>query len=135
MCNFFSCIVTRKLEVLFCESDSHDEIIRRAGLDDSGNIVRAEYTKRDYDNRELLHAEAPEMPIWVERQINVITDLVRAKFKRVYPLRAKYNKIMEPAEEEYNKIKEPAWEEYNKIKKSAREECIAKLKRIAGYVS
>ena len=34
MCQFFSCLVTRDHRVLFCEDDSHEELIRRAGFND-----------------------------------------------------------------------------------------------------
>jgi hypothetical protein len=44
MSNFFSCIVTQKAEVLFCELDAHDEIVYRSGLsDDLTQFLRVVY--------------------------------------------------------------------------------------------
>ena len=41
MCNFFSCVATKDGRILFTEQDSHSEIIRRAGLRDDEQFMRA----------------------------------------------------------------------------------------------
>ena len=41
MCEFFSCIYTKDGRILFTESDSHEKIIKRAGLKDNDPYLRS----------------------------------------------------------------------------------------------
>ena len=118
MCEFFSCIVTKKGEVFFTEENSHEEVIKRSGfLDDEQQFVRIEYTKT---NGYTLDEQT--IPEWYERIAAIINRDVKTIFDKIAPARGEYEKIEVSARKEYEKIQVPAWKEYGKIRASAREE-------------
>ena len=137
MCEFFSCIITRTGDILFCETDSHEDIINRAKLDDikltNRNFVRIE-NKPTKDGWEYIVDEDETLPRWYRKREEYFIDKVTELSEKVQPAMEEYLKIQQSAMEEYLKIEQPVWEEYLKIKQSAWEEYIKEIKIIEGYV-
>ena len=108
MCEFFSCIATKKGEILFCEKNSHEETIERANLKDNGhNFVRIEYTTEGG-----LRVDEQNIPEWYERAAARTEEEIKKLYQKVAP-----------ASEDYEKIKAQALEDYK-----------SRLQQIEGYV-
>ena len=112
MCEFFSCIITRTGDILFCETDSHEDIINRAKLDDTKltnrDFVRIE-NKPTKDGWEYIVDEVDTLPKWYTKREEYFIDKVTELSEKVQPA-------------------------YLKIQQPAMEECISKLKTIEGYI-
>lgn len=108
MCKFFSCIATKAADVLFCELTSHEVLISRSGLQDNlEHFVRVEYT-----DEKGYRLDEQTIPEWYERIAAKVKQNVIAKYIRIQPL----------------------WAEYDKIKQSARANYIESVVDIPGYI-
>jgi hypothetical protein len=97
MCNFFSCIVTKAGEVLFTESESHEEVISRSGMKDNlRHFVRVEYTPK-----EGYIIDEANIPEWYERVAAKAEQNVVAIYIRIAPAWEEYEKVEQPALDEY----------------------------------
>ena len=108
MCNFFSAIVTRDGRVLFCEEDSHETIIQRAGLRDD-KLIDRDFVRIEIPNGDLAKYREDEigtLPEWYNR------DVVRDKCKEILTLIMPYRKL-------YEEDVMPLWNLYKDIVKAA----------------
>ena len=117
MCKFFSAIVLKTGEIRWCEDDSHEETIRRLGVEDDGDkFVRIELNP---DGKKWKYVvDCPNAPDWFQRMTGIETR-VTAIAKKVRPKRDAYQKAIATAEDAYQKAKAPAWDAYQKAKATA----------------
>ena len=109
MCQFLSIVITRDRRLLFTEEDSHETIIKRAGLRDDNpyllffvRIERTEsYTKVDETSIPGWFTLAD----WQER----IDEL----YARIAPARKRYEETCASARKVYSKTCAPAWKIYS----------------------
>lgn len=160
MCNFFSSIVTRDGRVLFCEEDSHEVIIERAGLRDTDTHVRHwvrvevqpagegwgpvrvdETTTPSWWIEDaaawegkVLELAARVRPAW-EAYDAVERQAWDAYLAVVRPARAAYEAVERPAREAYDAVMRPAWGAYVAVMRPALEAYAAHLSSITGYLA
>lgn len=146
MCNFFTCIVTTKGQVLFTEEDSHDTLIERTGLTDNlKEFVRIEYTlARGYVVDEMT------IPVWYQRMVAKVREDVRKTYCKVLAPNSAMMKVRIASLNEYNAICtreqmafdyvrwrnlcDKRWGEYWKIRKDGIQAYKAKIENFKGYV-
>ena len=149
MCDFFTCIVTIRGDVLFTEEDSHDTVIMRAGLiDNLKYFVRIEYTP----TYEYLLDEY-SIPEWYERIVAKAKEDVKATYRKVVVAHSTMMKIRSKAFEEYEAFCvraasvdmgysfseweshcEVRWLKYRRIRVKAIQHYTDKIENIKGYV-
>ena len=121
MCQFFSAVATRDGRLLFCETDSHEEIIRRARLRDTDrfirHFVRLELVNKRGGATSTLCVDETSVPAWfdVEDWQSRMTDLKAA----VELAQAAYNAAVRSAQAAYNAAVGPARMAYNAAVRSA----------------
>jgi hypothetical protein len=81
MSNFFSCIVTRKADVLFCELDAHDEVVYRSGLSDD----LTQFLRVVYDPTDGYFVDSGTIPEWYERNAALIERNVHQIYRQLVP--------------------------------------------------
>ena len=137
MCQFFSAVATRDGRLLFCETDSHEEIIRRARLRDTDrfirHFVRLELVNKRGGATSTLCVDETSVPAWfdVEDWQSRMTDLKAA----VELAQAAYNAAMGPAQAVYDVAVGSAQAAYNAAVGSARMAYTVTLSRHEGYLS
>jgi hypothetical protein len=124
MSNFFSCIVTRKAEVLFCELDAHDEIIYRSGLSDNLTC----FLRVVYSPEEGYLVDSTSIPEWYEREAALIERKVATTYKRLLPIWRVYDKVYQIADGDFKAIESGAWSMFCEYKNYRRRDWI-------GYVT
>ena len=132
MCNYFSCIIKRDGAILFCEEDSHETIIDRAGLTDD-NLINREFVRIEITppNKNLFTPykewtytvdEDGTLPPWYCKRTKTLEKRAWKLMKQITTYKRKYLNIEQPAMEEYENIQQLPWEEYEKIEQLACEE-------------
>ena len=97
MCEYFSCIVTRDLRILWCEEVSHEATIARAGLKDDYEdavnrpFVRLEVPEGDMDRYRV--DEESTLPLWYIIAEDDIRGKVKKLVRKLNPLRQARNKL------------------------------------------
>ena len=109
MCQFFSALVTRDHRVLFCEDNSHETLIARAGLSDTQlhlrHWVRVE-VRPDGDGWGAVHVDEITTPAWYDQVED--GDRVIAVAERVRPAWAAYEANLAQANAAYDAARAPA---------------------------
>ena len=106
MCNYQSFVVVRTFDgtaprILFCETDSHEEIVQRASLNDTDTHIRyfarveclPPFARVDIDEREV--------PAWYAENRAEIDARVIEIAKQRAPLDAEYEKQCAPLDAEW----------------------------------
>ena len=134
MCQFFSCLVTRDHRVLFCESVSHEELIRRAGFDDTKDVflrswVRAEVNPAGTTGWGRVKVDETSVPSWWDEiedsdRVLIVANTVRSA-EEVYDAAVRsaeevYDAAVRSAQEVYTVAERSAQEVYNAAVRSAR---------------
>ena len=134
MCQFFSCLVTRDHRVLFCESVSHEELIRRTGLDDTKDVflrswVRAEVNPAGTTGWGRVKVDETSVPSWWDEiedsdRVLIVANTVRSA-EEVYDAAVRsaeevYDAAVRSAQEVYTVAERSAQEVYNAAERSAR---------------
>ena len=147
MCQFFSCLVTRDHRVLFCEDDSHEELIRRAGFDDTKDVflrswVRVEVKPENAGWRHVMVDET-SVPSWWEQvedsdRVLIVANTVRSA-REVYvaavrPAQEVYVAAMRSAQEVYDAAMRSAQEVYVAAVRPAWEVYVASISAFVGYL-
>ena len=96
MCKYFSCIVTRKGDILWYEGDSHEQIIERKGLSDAKlkdrDFVRIEVEDGLMSNWKVDEEET--LPPWYLLSEQHFKDRVAKILEKLNPLHVEYLKNM-----------------------------------------
>ncbi len=131
MCTGFGAIVTKNLDLFFCEPDaegdcSHTKILERLKKDDSDSLfnrgfVRIECT--DWTIQSFAFDEESSLPAWAEEGRDRIYNLVNKTLLACATARAECEKVCATAWAECEKARAPAWAEYEKARAPARAEC------------
>ena len=147
MCEFFSAIATRDGRLLFTEDNSHEVIIRRAGLRDTYAYVR-HWVRGQVRPRGAgwgpVRVDETTVPAWWTDDRAAHEGRVLDLAGRVRPAWEAYEAVERPAREAYEAVQRPAWEAYRAVQRPAREayEAVrrsaweayeAGLSRISGY--
>lgn len=108
MCDFFSAIVTKKLEIFFCEKDSHEDILERMDKSkvrksDQDSHIRAEVSPESWK----LQIDSHDMTDWVERNYSKIEGDMVATAKKIQKLRRKRDTEIESLPARRVKVKKP----------------------------
>ena len=115
MCQFFSCLVTRDHRVLFCEDDSHEELIKRAGFDDTKDVFLRSWVRVEVKPAGagwgLLEVDETSVPSWWDKvedtdRVLTVADVVRSAWEA-------YEAAVRSAQEVYDAAVQPAWEAYD----------------------
>ena len=105
MCQFFSAIVTRDGRVLFYEEDSHETIVRRAGLrDDDLHLrgwVRVEAVPDAAGAFPSVRVDETSVPAWYAEDRAAWDDRVTQVAMRVRPALDAYDAIVREAWDAY----------------------------------
>lgn len=142
MCEFFSALALKDGRLCFTSGDSHEDIISRLGLDDTGvvfyrNFVRLECTP-PFDDVEV--DEEGSLPAWFEdrradfesrmmelaKQVNAVKEDSRLEdaWETCCAARSKamqaYGAVLNPASKEREKEQAPYWEKRSKARNKAR---------------
>jgi len=124
MCEFFSCVVTRKGDLFFCEDNSHEEIIDRAKLRDSDahvrHWVRVEVTPQG-DGWGPVRVDETTVPAWWHEDAPAWEGKVLDLAGRVRPAWEAYKAVERPAWEAYEAVRRPALEAYKAVERPALE--------------
>ena len=121
MSNFFSAIITRNLDVLFYEGDSHKVLIQRAGLKDN-KFVDMEFVKievPDGDISQFWEDEVFPFPEWYDR--DVAKEKCKEVLELIMPARTAYEEIRIMAKNIYHETIQSAQKIYDKEVASAKE--------------
>ena len=136
MCNDFSAIVTTDRKVYFCETDSHEELIKRLGLSDDKladrDWVRVECLPPYRD--EVTVDEPGTVPGWYMAQRGVIERMVRSRAKKRAPAWAAYEAATAPAEAACEAARATAWAACEAARATAWAAYIKEISKIDGYV-
>ena len=126
MCQFFSAIACRDGRLLFCEDDSHEEIIRRAGLNDTRvsirHWVRVEVRPIGEGWARVKVDETTEPAWWLE-DAEAWRGRVVALAERVRPAWAAYDAA-----------EASAWAAYAAAVEAARAAYVSAIRHMDGYV-
>ena len=105
MCQFFSCLVTRDHRVLFCEDDSHEELIKRAGFDDTKDVFLRSWVRVEVKPATAgwgwLTVDETSIPLWWDEVED--TDRVLRTADAVRSAREVYTAAVRPAWEVYTR--------------------------------
>ena len=116
MCQFLSIVITRDRRLLFTEEDSHETIIKRAGLQDfNTHLLHFVRIERVEDCTKVDETSTPgwfTLADWQER----IDEL----YARIAPARKRYEETCASARKVYSKTCAPAWKVYDETCASAR---------------
>ncbi len=114
-------IIATKDGQLFIEPDklgdvSHNEILKRAGIEENTSLQR-DFVKvqfPDWTENSFRWNEDETLPIWADEEME---ERCKKLLLRVAPIWDEYNKVCGLAEVEYNKIYAQAVAEYKEVKK------------------
>ena len=120
MCDFLSAIATRDGRLLFCEDDSHETIVRRAGLRDGDLHLRHWVRVEQRPGDAALRVDEASTPGWWDAA--EWQPRLDALLARVRPVRAAYDEAMRTADAAYDEARRPAQAVY-----------VAALAPIEGY--
>ena len=125
MCQFFSCLVTRDHRVMFCEDDSHEDLITRAGFDDTKDVFLRSWVRVEVkpEGAGWGHCEVDEtsVPSWW----NEVEDTARVLIVATTVRSAR--KVYDAAERSARKV-------YDAAERSAREVYGASISAFVGYL-
>ena len=108
MCEYFSCIVTRDLRILWCEEVSHEATIARAGLKDDYEdavnrpFVRLEVPEGDMDRYRV--DEESTLPLWYIIAEDDIRGKVKKLVRKLNLLRQARNKLYAEQQTAWDKL-------------------------------
>jgi len=130
MCIGFGVIVTKNLDLFFCEPDvdgncSHTEILKRLEWDDNNNLFLRSFVRiecADWIIQSFAFDEMSSLPTWVENARDEIHNMVEKTLLACAPAWAEYEKVRAPARAEYKKVRDMALAEYEKACNMARAE-------------
>ena len=136
MCQFFSPLVFRTGAIRFCESDNHETLIARLGLDDAADLfmrgwVRVECVPGPDGTFPGVRVDETSVPGWYAEDRVAIDDRVQQLARRVATARRVYEATCAPAWQVYDatcatarQVYEatcaPAWQVYQATRATAR---------------
>jgi hypothetical protein len=140
MCKGFGAIVTKNLDLYFCEPDnegdcSHTTILDRLGKQDNADSFLRDFVRvqcPDWTIASFEFDEDSSLPGWADEA--AIATLVSKTLGKCALALAEYKKVHAPAWAEYKKVRALALAEYEKVRAPAWAEMITRLSKITGYV-
>jgi cytochrome c556 len=127
MCHFFSCIAMKDGRLLFTEDDSHEEIIRRAGLRDNDLSINRPFVRLEITppfNRVTVD-EDNTLPEWWDS--SEFTKKAKQLAKKVGKVRAEYQTKLDAVRAEYQPKRDAVEAEYQPKRDAVEAEYQTKL--------
>ena len=118
MCDFLSAIATRDGRLLFCEDDSHETIVRRAGLRDGDLHLRHWVRVEQRPGDAALRVDEASTPGWWDAE--EWQPRLDALLARVSPVRAAYDEARRPVHAAYAEATRTAQAAYDEAMRPAR---------------
>ena len=115
MCRFFSAVATRDERLLFCETDSHEDIVSRAGLRDVDLYLR-HFVRLELVTSQLVVDET-SIPAWFDK--TVWYPRVESLKNRVSGAKAAYDTALAKAEAAHDAALAPARAAYGAARVTA----------------
>jgi hypothetical protein len=138
VCRFFSAIVFRNGDIRWCETDSHEDIIERLGVDDAAPLQTRSWVRVECaPPHEWVRVDETSTPGWYDEDRPSIDGRVINLVLRMAPARKVYDEAVAPARKVYDEAVAAAQEAYDEAVAPARkvyDEAMAPARKVFGSI-